>query len=104
MAELTRKDVDEIALLARLALTDAEADKLRGELTAILGHMQKLAALDAAGVEPMTHAVPMHLRLRADEVAPSLSVEDAVGGAPDRAADYFQVPQIIDAPGEGGEQ
>ena len=99
MAALTRKDVDEIALLARLALSDAEADKLCGELSAILEHMQKLAALDARGVEPMTHAVPMNLRLRDDEVEPSLPVNDAVGQAPDRAADFFQVPRILD----GGE-
>ena len=95
MAKLTRNDVDEIALLARLALTDGEAERLRGELGAILEHMDALAALDTGGVEPMTHAVPMTLRLRDDEVEPSLPVDDAVGSAPDRRDALFQVPQII---------
>ena len=95
MAKLTRNDVDEIALLARLALTDGEAERLRGELGAILEHMDALAALDTGGVEPMTHAVPMTLRLRADAVEPSLPVDDAVGPAPDSRDALFQVPQII---------
>jgi aspartyl-tRNA(Asn)/glutamyl-tRNA(Gln) amidotransferase subunit C len=88
--------VDAIARLARLALSDEEAERLRGELGAILDHMRDLAALDTAGVEPMTHAVPMALRLRPDEVEPSLPVGDAVGPAPDRAGDFFQVPKIIE--------
>jgi aspartyl-tRNA(Asn)/glutamyl-tRNA(Gln) amidotransferase subunit C len=96
VAELTRKDVDEIALLARLSLTDDEAERLRGELAAILHHMETLSALDTTGVEPMTHAVPMELRLRADEVEPSMPVDDAVGQAPDRSDDFFQVPKIIE--------
>ncbi len=96
MSELTRKDVDEIALLARLALSDDEAERLRGELAAILEYMKKLSALDTEGVEPMTHAVPMELRLRADDVEPSMPVDQAVGPAPDRSDDFFQVPKIID--------
>jgi len=96
MADLTRKDVDEIAVLARLALTDDEAERLRHELAAILDSMQALAELDTDGVEPMTHAVPMDLRLRDDEIAPSVPVDDAVGQAPDRGDDFFQVPKIIE--------
>ena len=96
MADLTREEVDAIAVLARLALTDDEAERLRGELGAILESMQALAELDTTGVEPMTHAVPMELRLRDDRVAPSLAVDDAVGQAPDRGDDFFQVPKIIE--------
>lgn len=96
MSELTRKDVDEIALLARLALTDDEAERLRGELGAILEYVEKLSALDTEGVEPMTHAVPMELRLRADEVEPSMPVDEAVGQAPSRSDDFFVVPKIIE--------
>ena len=92
---LTRNDVAEIARLARLELSDDEIESLRGELTAILEHMEVLQALDTEGVEPMTHAVPMDLRLRSDEVEESLPVEIAVGSAPDRADDHFQVPNII---------
>ena len=95
MAALTRDEVLEIALLARLHLEEDEIDRLQGELSAILEHMERLRALDTEGVEPMTHAVPMALRLRADAVEPSLPVEDAVRQAPDRADDLFQVPHII---------
>jgi len=96
MASLTRTEVDEIARLARLALSDDEAEQLRGELGAIVTMMDQLADLDTEGVEPMTHVVPMPLRLRPDEVGPSLSVEDAVGQAPERAGDQFAVPKIIE--------
>jgi len=95
MAALTRQDVLDIARLARLHLEPDEVERLRGELSAILEHMDELAALDTSGVEPMTHAVPMQLRLRADEAGPPLAVEEAVGQAPDRAGDLFQVPHIL---------
>jgi aspartyl-tRNA(Asn)/glutamyl-tRNA(Gln) amidotransferase subunit C len=94
---LTRKDVDAIAMLARLELSDDEADRLCRELTAILQHMDRLAAVDTEGVEPMTHAVPMALRLRDDEVAPSLPVEQVLGQAPERDDDGFRVPAIIES-------
>jgi aspartyl-tRNA(Asn)/glutamyl-tRNA(Gln) amidotransferase subunit C len=94
MAALTREEVQEIALLARLHLEEDEVERLCGELSAILEHMEALRAIQT-DVEPMTHAVPMALRLRADEVEPSLPVEEAVGQAPDRQDDLFQVPHII---------
>lgn len=95
MDALTRKDVDEIALLCRLELGDDEAERLRAELTAILGHMDELAALDTTGVEPMTHAVPMALRVRDDEVEPSLPPATALIGAPDKQDGQFRVPHVI---------
>jgi aspartyl-tRNA(Asn)/glutamyl-tRNA(Gln) amidotransferase subunit C len=95
MAALTRDDVLDIARLARLHLEPDEVEKLRGELSAILEHMDELAALDTSGVEPMTHAVPMQLRLRPDESESPLRVDEAVGQAPDRAGDLFQVPHIL---------
>ncbi|HTM23057.1 MAG TPA: Asp-tRNA(Asn)/Glu-tRNA(Gln) amidotransferase subunit GatC [Kofleriaceae bacterium] len=96
MAALTRQDVEQIALLARLELSEAELDRLAGELGAILDHFRALAAVDTAGIEPMTHAVPMTLRLRADQVAPSLPAGEALAAAPDRADDQFRVPGILD--------
>lgn len=101
MDALTRDDVDQIALLARLALDDDEAEQMRAELTAILGHMDALAEVDTTGVEPMTHAVPMDLPLRPDVVEASLPAELAMAGAPDRAGGLFQVPHIIDKSGTG---
>lgn len=94
---LTRNDVEEIARLARLQLSDEEIESLRGELAAILENMEVLQALDTEGVEPMTHAVPMDLRLRTDQAGNSLPVDTALAAAPDRADDHFQVPTIIKA-------
>lgn len=92
---LTRREVEEIALLARLHLEDDEIERLRDELTAILAHMDELQTLDTEEVEPMTHAVPMDLRLRDDEVTASLPQEVALTRAPDQADGCFRVPHII---------
>lgn len=92
---LSHQDVADIARLARLELGHDEIESLRVELSAILEHMDALATLDTEGVEPMTHAVPMALRLRDDSAGESLTVDLALAGAPDRADDHFQVPSII---------
>lgn len=95
MVRLTRDEVLELAHLARLALTDEEIERLRGELAAILTHMDALSAVDTVGVAPMTHAVPMDLRLRPDEKAPSLDPDIALAAAPDKADGQFRVPNVI---------
>jgi aspartyl-tRNA(Asn)/glutamyl-tRNA(Gln) amidotransferase subunit C len=92
---LTREDVEEIAHLARLELSSDEVEAMRGELSTILDHIEALKQVDTAGVEPMTHAVPMDLRLRADEPGTSLPVDTALAGAPATQDDCFQVPHII---------
>jgi aspartyl-tRNA(Asn)/glutamyl-tRNA(Gln) amidotransferase subunit C len=94
---ITLAEVEELALLARLRLTAEEAERLRGELSSILGYVAKLEALDTGGVEPMTHAVPMDCPLRDDAVAPSLTVEEALAAAPATQDDCFVVPKIIEA-------
>ena len=98
MPALTRKEVEEIALLARLHLEPSELDQMQGELGAILEHFAALAQVDTTDVPPMTHAVPMDLRLRPDEPQPSLPVEEALRGAPVKQDGVFVVPAII--PGE----
>jgi len=101
MDALKPSDVEEIALLARLELTADETERLGTDLTAILDHMQSLQQVDTSGIEPMTHAVPMELRLRPDEPAESLPVEVALDQAPDAAEDSFRVPHIISAKSHG---
>jgi len=93
--QLTRKEVDEIAMLARLHLEADEAMRMQDELGKILDHFLALATVDTDGVPAMTHAVPMDLRLRPDEVAPSLPTSEAVRAAPAREGDLFVVPAII---------
>lgn len=92
---LESDDVLAIAELARLELDADEAARLAVELGAVLASMAALAAVDTAGVRPMTHAVPLDLPLRADEVGPALSVDDALAMAPVRDGDAFRVPAAI---------
>ena len=93
---IERQDVDHVARLARLALSDAEIETMRAQLNGILGYIEKLNALDTAGVEPTSHAVPVVNAMRDDEPGPCLPREEALQNAPDRAGEFFRVPRIIE--------
>jgi len=98
------EEVREIATLSRLQLTDEEVSRLTQDLDSILGYVAELSALDVGAVEPMTHAVPFDCPLRADEVRPSLPLEEALANAPRREASFFQVPRIVTGPTGGGNE
>jgi len=100
MVRLTRDEVLELAHLARLALTEDEIERFRTELAQILTHMDALAEVQTVGVTPMTHAVPLDLRLRPDEAARSLDVEIVMVAAPDKVDGQFRVPNIIKTQGD----
>jgi aspartyl-tRNA(Asn)/glutamyl-tRNA(Gln) amidotransferase subunit C len=93
---ISRADVDHVARLARLALTDAEKERMREQLNAILAHIDALRAVDTAGVEPTSHAVPVVNVMRDDAPRPCLPQAEALANAPDRAGDFFRVPRIIE--------
>lgn len=93
---IERKDVDHVARLARLALTDAELEKMREQLNGILAYIEKLNALDTASVEPTSHAVPVVNVMRDDEPGECLPRDEALRNAPDRAGEFFRVPRIIE--------
>jgi aspartyl-tRNA(Asn)/glutamyl-tRNA(Gln) amidotransferase subunit C len=93
---IERKDVEHVARLARLALTDVEIEKMREQLNGILAYIEKLNALQTDGVEPTSHAVPMVNVMRDDEPAPCLPRDEALANAPDRAGEFFRVPRIIE--------
>ena len=93
---IERKDVEHVARLARLALTDAEIEKMREQLNGILAYIEKLNALQTEGVEPTSHAVPMVNVMRDDAPGPCLPLEEALANAPDRAGEFFRVPRIIE--------
>lgn len=93
---ISRKDVEHVARLSRLALSDAEIEKMREQLAAILAHIDTLRALDTEQVEPTSHAVPMENVMRDDEPRPSLPQEAMLANAPDRSTDFFRVPRIIE--------
>ncbi len=93
---IDRDEVLATARLARLALSEPAGERLTRELGAILEHMDVLRALDTAGIEPMTHAVPTAMPLRPDVVEETLPNERALSGAPASDDGYFVVPKIID--------
>lgn len=93
---ISRTDVEHVARLSRLALTEAEIDRMREQLGAILAHIDTLRALDTEQVEPTSHAVPMENVMRDDEPRPSLPQEAMLANAPDRSTDFFRVPRIIE--------
>ena len=93
---ISRQDVEHVARLSRLALSDAEIEKMREQLAAILAHIDTLRALDTEQVEPTSHAVPMENVMREDEPRPCLPQEEMLANAPDRSADFFRVPRIIE--------
>ena len=93
---ISREDVQHVARLARLALTDEELEPMREQLDAILAYIDKLRELDVEGVEPTSHAVPLVNVMRNDDVAPVLSQDAALANAPDRAGELFRVPRIIE--------
>ena len=93
---IQRKDVEYVARLARLALTDAEIERMREQLNGILAYIEKLNELDTSDVEPTSHAVPLVNVMRDDEAGPCLPREEALANAPDRAGEFFRVPRIIE--------
>ncbi|HEY1558670.1 MAG TPA: Asp-tRNA(Asn)/Glu-tRNA(Gln) amidotransferase subunit GatC [Kofleriaceae bacterium] len=92
---MTKEEVEAIAHLARLHLEPDELERMAGELGTILEHFGALAAADTEGVAPMTHAVPMDLRLRPDVVQPSLPADEATRAAPAKDGELFVVPAVI---------
>ena len=88
-------DLDHLALLARLALTDAEKALFSEQLGKIVAAVEKIGALDLEGVEPAASAVPLENVFREDEERPSLPREEALAPAPERTAEGFLVPRVL---------
>jgi aspartyl-tRNA(Asn)/glutamyl-tRNA(Gln) amidotransferase subunit C len=97
-ARISRADVEHVAMLARLALTDDEIEQLAGELGAILDYAADVSALDTADVPPTAHPLPLVNVLRPDEVRPGLDRDEVLAEAPAAEDGQFRVPRIL---GEG---
>jgi aspartyl-tRNA(Asn)/glutamyl-tRNA(Gln) amidotransferase subunit C len=93
---LTAQDVQWVAHLARLQLTDAELETMTRQLRAIVDYVDQLRQVNTEGVEPMAHALAVHNVFRGDEPAPSLPVADALANAPQRRGDFYAVPAVLD--------
>lgn len=94
--KLTLVEVEHIANLARLDLTDEEKEQYRQQLSDILEHVARLQELDTAGIPPTSSVLPGALRLRADEPGHSLPVDEVLSNAPDKKKDQFRVPPVLE--------
>ena len=88
--------VKRVAKLARIAIDDSRAEKMQGELNAILGFVEQLNEVDVDGVKPMTSVVETEMRKRVDEVSDGNKVDDVTLNAPASEDDFFMVPKVIE--------
>jgi len=94
--EITLKDVEHVAWLARLGLTDEEKERFRQQLSAILEHFQKLQQLDTTPIPPTAQVIQLTNVMRDETVRPSLPKDDVLANAPDREGDQFKVRAILE--------
>ncbi len=94
--KISRQEVEHVAKLARLELSEQDAETLTGQLSNILTYVEKLNELDTAGVEPTSHVLDIKNLMRDDVPAPSLPQERALANAPEKAAGHYKVPKIIE--------
>ena len=92
---VTKKDVEHIAKLARLKVTEEEVDHYTGQLNQILEYVEKLNELDTENVEPLSHPVENTNVFREDKLKDSIKTEEALKNAPDKDDQHFKVPKVI---------
>lgn len=94
--QVDEKTVRRIARLARIKITDEEAQSLQGELTGILNWVEQLSEIDTTSVEPMTRVVAQDLKKRTDRVTDGEIAADIVKNAPMVEDNYFVVPKVVE--------
>ncbi|MBI3762286.1 MAG: Asp-tRNA(Asn)/Glu-tRNA(Gln) amidotransferase subunit GatC [Chloroflexi bacterium] len=93
---LTLSEVEHIAELAKLSLSDEEKARFREQLSAILDYVAMLNRLDTSAIPPTATVLPLRTVLRPDEVTPSFPREKLLANAPDANAGMFQVPPVLE--------
>ena len=93
---ISEAQVEHVAQLARLALSDEEKQRLTEQLNAILTYMEQLGEVPTAGVEPTAHVLDLVNVLRDDTVRQTLSADAALANAPETAQHFFVVPRIVE--------
>jgi aspartyl-tRNA(Asn)/glutamyl-tRNA(Gln) amidotransferase subunit C len=96
MAAITREEVEHLARLARLQLSDAEIDHYAGQLDVILQSVARVSEVADADIPPTSHPIPMVNVFRDDVVRPGLDRDAVAAGAPAWEDDRFRVPRILD--------
>jgi len=94
--KIDEKLVRKVAKLARLDLSEVEVQEFTGQLSAILGYVEKMNELDTAAVEPLAHSLPVSNVFREDLVRESLGTEKVLANAPEQDGQFFRVPKILD--------
>jgi aspartyl-tRNA(Asn)/glutamyl-tRNA(Gln) amidotransferase subunit C len=94
-ARITRADVEHVAVLARLGLTDEEIEAFTEQLGVILDHAARVSALDTRDVPPTAHPLPLVNVFRPDDVAPGLDRDEVLSQAPAIEDGQFRVPPIL---------
>jgi len=93
--KISKKEVEHVAHLARLTLTNEELDRMTGQLDNILSYVDKLGELDTDQVVPTSHVFSVSNAFREDEVKESLPQAEALENGPQQNGEMFQVPRII---------
>lgn len=94
--KISKEEIEHIAVLARLSLSEEEKELFGSQLSNILDYMEKLNELDTKGIEPTSHVLTLSNVMRDDIPRPSIPKEDALMNAPDHTEKFFRVPKIIE--------
>ncbi len=94
--KVTREDLQNVAVLSRLAIAEDKADGYIAQMDAILSYMDNLSEINTDAVKPTTYALPMENVFREDVVKPSLDRELALSNAPLKEGGYFKVPRVLE--------
>lgn len=94
--QISKQEVEHVAKLARLEITEAETEAFSRQLSGILSYVEQLKAVDTTGIEPTATVLAQTNVFREDRSRPSLPVEKALANAPEAEAGHFRVPAIIE--------
>ncbi|MEW6162250.1 MAG: Asp-tRNA(Asn)/Glu-tRNA(Gln) amidotransferase subunit GatC [Nitrospirota bacterium] len=93
---ISKEEIEHIASLARLYLSEEEKELFGSQLSSILDYMEKLNELDTKDIEPISHVLPLSNIMRDDTLGYSIPRSDALMNAPDRTDKFYRVPKIIE--------
>jgi len=96
MSRISKEEVKHVAHLARLAITEEEAEKFTQQLDAIISFAEQLNEIDTTNIVPTSHVLEMKNVMREDQAAKGLPVEEVVKNAPDHKDGYIRVPSILE--------
>ena len=94
--DVTDINVEYVAHLARLSLTNDEIELFRGQLAEVINYVKKINLLDLKGIEPTSHGQPIYNVFREDVIRKGLETDDVMRNAPERIENQFKVPKIVE--------